>query len=350
MPIPTKLHEHAPCRYWVDTRATDYNPSDYIIPSLGIRDGQFPDHKRGYIAARKGDVWAVKEALIPTRDSSLNLVCVDRASHDEMAYPIDPRMAREDIEGASILEPNATNTGWLFYKTRKGTHHDYELTLLAHIGAMFGLIIGQFRVDQIRATDDQSRSDAALKEVTATLFWADVKFQATQIVRSLYLGQRVVEPHPDTGYLDADSTKAVEAVKAKWKQSNPNDLDDLTSAFQFINRYLNMPPVETPWDYRARISNANLRALSAESRGQGSAFAFLDIGTFSPDTFSYAASVSAGTTELRLAATPEAEGAKVVIPAPISLATGRNVITVSVTALDGETIRAYTVVITRASE
>ena len=83
----------------------------------------------------------------------------------------------------------------------------------------------------------------------------------------------------------------------------------------------------------------------------------VNFGTFAPGTTSYTARVANGVTRTAVRPTVNHSGASYVIrlggvtdaDGTISLAVGRNVITVSITAQDGQTTRAYTVTVTRSA-
>ena len=53
-----------------------------------------------------------------------------------VAYPIDPRMTRADIDGATRIFANADNTGWLFGHSHEEHHKDHEILLMAGIDAV----------------------------------------------------------------------------------------------------------------------------------------------------------------------------------------------------------------------
>ena len=83
----------------------------------------------------------------------------------------------------------------------------------------------------------------------------------------------------------------------------------------------------------------------------------VNFGTFAPGTTSYTARVANGVTRTAVRPTVNHSGASYVIrlggvtdaDGTISLAVGRNVITVSITAQDGQTTRTYTVTVTRSA-
>ena len=59
--------------------------------------------------------WNVEEVIVTINDTQTQMLV---GSYDtecfRLAYPIDPAMTLADIEGATIIEPNATNDGWIF--------------------------------------------------------------------------------------------------------------------------------------------------------------------------------------------------------------------------------------------
>ncbi len=94
---------------------------------------------------------------------------------------------------------------------------------------------------------------------------------------------------------------------------------------------------------RSVSHDATLRALSLSG---------IDIGTFSPGTTDYAATVAPAMSSTTVTATASHEEAEVsIVPgAGVSLATGANEIAVTVTAEDGTTTNIYTVTVMRAEE
>ena len=97
--------------------------------------------------------------------------------------------------------------------------------------------------------------------------------------------------------------------------------------------------------------------LSKDAALGGLTLSGVDIGTFDPDTTGYAADVDNDVTETTVTPTVNDDGASYLIKldgvadadGTVSLAVGSNVITVEVTAADGETAKTYTVTVTRAA-
>ena len=113
---------------------------------------------------------------------------------------------------------------------------------------------------------------------------------------------------------------------------------------------------ETTQIYTVTVTRA-APPLSTDAALSGLALSGVDIGDFDPATGGYAADVDHDVTETTVTATVNDDGASYTVKLDgvadsdgvIPLAVGSNVIAVEVTAEDGETIRTYTVTVTRAA-
>lgn len=173
-------------------------------------------------------------------------------------YPVDPRIIEADVQGATRAYPNADNTAWLFAHTEEGTHHDYELRLLAACDGVFQPFFRQLTVDSFSSVDT-ARSLAQRRFTLLSEFYGAVVVKARAAARQIFLGEREQSPHPTEGWLDRDITAAVAAVKADWAAANPSrspDLSVLSSAIGYVENSLKMPKVETRWDRAARLAAA----------------------------------------------------------------------------------------------
>ena len=98
-------------------------------------------------------------------------------------------------------------------------------------------------------------------------------------------------------------------------------------------------------------------ALSSDAKLSGLTLSGVDFGTFDSTTTSYTAQVANSVSQTTVTPTVNDSGASYVIKlggvtdadGTVSLAVGSNVITIEVTAEDGETTRTYTVTVTRAA-
>ena len=112
---------------------------------------------------------------------------------------------------------------------------------------------------------------------------------------------------------------------------------------------------ETTRTYRVTVTRA--APLSTDATLRGLVLSGVSFGTLASTTTSYSASVANGVTQTTITPTVNHSGATYVIKlggvtdadGTVSLAVGANVITVEVTAQDGQTTRTYTVAVTRAA-
>ena len=207
-----------------------YDIHKYLIPSLGL-----PEKKNGYptgwenktesighIAVLNDDKWMVKEVDLVDRRSNLYLICreTEHIQMDAMAYPIDPSMTREDIEGDSFPEPNATNTGWVFKHTRPGTHDDFERTLHAIVVATFANQIEEVMLKCLTASNRAAKREAQDRLANWRTFRNEVTTEAKKIHRGNVLGHYHRDPHPETGHYYAILSLAMGNVKARWKAAS----------------------------------------------------------------------------------------------------------------------------------
>ena len=181
-----------------------------------------------------------------------------------MYYPIDPRIIEGDVKGAKVPYPNETNTGWLFRHTQEGTHHDYELQLLAAIDGVVQPYFRQILVDGLMAGEDaQPAINNRFKRLSE--FYGAVIVKARAAARSVYLGEREQSAHPREGWLDRDITNAIAAVEADWTGTKDTALSDIAGAIRYLKGSLAMPATETRWDRDARLKREAAAKAAAES-------------------------------------------------------------------------------------
>ena len=187
-------------------------------------------------------------------------------------FPIDPRIRRVDVQGAVKAYPNADNTGWLFAHTDEGTHHDYELQLLAACDGLFQPLFRQYQVDAYNpSATAATRGKTLYTHLSA--FYGEVVVQVRTIARGAYLGEREQMAHPSEGWLDRDITAAIAAVTADWTENHSANLAELKNAgaLTYLTRSLTMPAVETRWDREARLEAEKKAAEKAAAEAEAEA-------------------------------------------------------------------------------
>ena len=128
----------------------------------------------------------------------------------------------------------------------------------------------------------------------------------------------------------------------------------LAEGYNFIWLLVTAEDGETTANYTVTVTRA--ASSSADAALSALTLSGLNIGTFDPATTDYTASVGNDVTETAVTATANDEGATYVIKldgaadadGTVELAVGANVITVEVTAEDGQTTNIYTVTVNRA--
>ncbi len=225
------------------------------------------------IAAWNGHEFEAVKVRKQEYDSTVELNVWDTAVHAEyymtLHYPIDPRIIETDVKGAIRAYANADNTGWLFAHTDAGTHHDYELNLMAALDGVMQPLFRQAQVD-LHKPGNSEPTVARLKKLYDLLsqFYGQCIIEARKRARAVWLGYREQYPHPANGYLDEDITQAINTIEASWKPDRQKDLDALGGSLRYLRTSLTMPAVETRWDKIARL-NAEAKA-KAEAEASNS--------------------------------------------------------------------------------
>ena len=214
-----------------------------------------PSYQTGQIAVtfNRGPeaLWDLIPADITINSERTYLVAhaIDVACSN-IAYPIDPRMTKADIEGAAIIKPNSTNDGWLFYHTEPGTHHDHEIQVVSAISGLIEPLICKYQLDVLDADSDTKKKKARDGIAALKVFYNLLLTNAQKVSRSAYLGQRAKEPHPAKGHLHNDLVSTYNAAKMELSKNRTKALkDDL----DLMDNILAMQTPETRWDMAARI-------------------------------------------------------------------------------------------------
>ncbi|KAA8785122.1 hypothetical protein EC604_14855 [Paenibacillus amylolyticus] len=172
-----------------------------------------------------------------------------------------------------------------------------------------------------------------------------------------------VEVAPEVTSLDFSFSKAETSQTLSVTGATQQSVTDDVYSYTASNLVTGLNPVQikvTAEDGNSNSYNLNVKRLSEPSNNANLGGLTLTSGilspVFSPDVEHYTASVSSSTRSLVVNVTPVQEGASVKIngtsgkSADISLANGRNKVTIEVTAPNGSTKKTYTLLITRGNE
>ena len=154
-----------------------------------------------------------------------------------------------------------------------------------------------------------------------------------------YMYQVDEDPEVRTGTISAGCPAGDYTLRASVSSADNVELASASASFTVSN------PPEQP------------EPASTDAALSGLALSGVDLGAFDPATTGYAADVDHGVTETTVTATVNDGGASYTVKldgaadsdGTVSLAVGSNVITIEVTAEDGETAKTYTVTATRAA-
>ena len=182
-------------------------------------------------------------------------------------YPIDPRMKLSDVQGATRAEPNADNTGWLFFHTDDGTHHDIGLSIEAGVQAVFRPEIDGV-MTEILALDprDTPHGRKVAEHKTLVKVQGSVLVEAVKAHNARYLGHYHQSAHPEDGHVLSTVQAAFAKVKAEWAASSSlrSQWSGAAAALGRIETGLTTRAsvgIEDRWTQEARIA-AELKAAA----------------------------------------------------------------------------------------
>ena len=200
----------------------------------------------------------------------LSIYCTERKHRTAIAFPIDPRMTRADIEGAKKIYPNADDTGWLFAHARPEDHHDRSLVVQAIVSAAFEKAVGD-RLNEmfVLIVNDRSSSqqrgklieyDAIKSFREACIHWV------REYEKALHVGEHIQE---EGHHYHLVALKSITETKRHWVAEKADDwshvgglVDKIISVMQSGNAHSH----ETRWDKAKRLAEEAKKAASAETQ------------------------------------------------------------------------------------
>ena len=183
-------------------------------------------------------------------------------------FPIDQRMNRKDVAGATVAYPNEDNTGWLFRHCDQDYMSDHEAKLVAALTDAFAPMHRQLanRVMQLLVDNIVDRfKDAAIAKVhLMEQFHTETELLLRKWARSLYLGYYHQNEHDSHIHLPIST--AIKANANAWKviptkltklQTIADEVADVLSRAATLHEY------ETRWDQEVRIAAEKKAAAAA---------------------------------------------------------------------------------------
>lgn len=287
MITPTILHESAygKCNFFGGTPdGYTSKESDFIINSLPAEDNIIDGTQYGrkvWVAMRGSGVWHVEQAELRHSGGYIEVTCFDKESRDSYAFPIDPRMTRADIEGATEIYANADNTGWLFSHAEVAHHHERIITLESAMVTLFAdleherledvlkVVVGSANPSPPIGTALLYTYNAQLGELSKYSNLVDFRQECvkwcSELEKLLHVGQHVQQ---DDLYLQHQLVRAIEQAKAIYNADTGKAriLASISSEVDaIIARVKTEHVIETRWDKAKRIADEAAKRAAAES-------------------------------------------------------------------------------------
>ena len=130
------------CRWEFNIEKTHkFDLKSGFVQTLGVEtleDGRM----KGYVVVKSDGVFRIEPATGGRYTGneiydSMSYQCQEATGNPKLYVPIDPRMTREDIQGARYHEPNEDGTAWVFHHESIGERRDHELQLMAVVEGIF---------------------------------------------------------------------------------------------------------------------------------------------------------------------------------------------------------------------
>lgn len=204
----------------------------------------FTEYQRGWLVARHNldHSWYLIDASIGVatgRDRPrLRVIAADTKGCDEVAFGIDPRMRREDIEGATIAYRE--NGKMLFAHSTVEEHHERILLAETAMATVFDelaygrlsrtltLVVGN------KPSNQQLGALTILEHINS--FKHDCMKMARYLEGQLHIGQHVKEPEKYYIYKMVENAFAL--AKKKWKVEKSAELNQISDHIAPIERRL----------------------------------------------------------------------------------------------------------------
>ena len=247
--------------------ATDTLPDS--LPAWRIRE-----YKRGWAAVRHtlDRHWFLADAIVIVEKGHNQVLVFGHTNLpcDAIAIGIDPRMTREDIEGATHIFKNKKDTGWLFAHATEEEHHDRILLAETAISVVFEELLMDrlIRMDVIdiagRSTSNRRGELTILAHINS--FRNDCMKMARYNEGQLHIGQHV--KNPEEHYIYKMVEKAFALAKKKWKAEKPAELNQISDRIAGIEKRLkSRHTFKRRWEIPTVFPNAE-RQTPTESSGE----------------------------------------------------------------------------------
>ena len=243
-----------------------YSRSDFFVGNETGKSDWFTDKRETRKAAiERVDGWEVEWVAVDIGRNYVEFNCEANIFASRMAYPIDPSMTEKDINGATIIYPNASNDGWLFAHATKSEHIDRMFIASTAMATLFDNVI-EAKLQQTLASiinNPQTNQQRGVYSHWANIvdFKKDCTAYCHKFEKLLYIGQHKHEEGLDLRNI---LLRCIKHVKAEWQKQNKYDAvsGDVNS---IISHLETDHTFETRWEQEARQKREAAARAAAES-------------------------------------------------------------------------------------
>ena len=222
---------------------------------------------RGWIAVRHEGKWKLEDASVSFGDY-LYVQTGRYVPNEAMAFPVDPAMTRQDIEGATRIYENADRTGWLFAHATKEEHIDRMFLGSTAMASLFDNVMEDKLQQTLAAIVNNNQSN---QQRGYYINWAhlhDFKKECVaychKFEKLLYIGQH---KHQEGLDLRSMLLRCVKHIKAEWEKAEKYDAvsGDVNSIIAHLETDHTF---ETRWEQAARHKAEAAARETSETENQ----------------------------------------------------------------------------------
>ena len=201
-----------------------------------------------YLAIRHNNVWKADPLIVTLDDNLINIEGEKIADRSAIAFPIDPKMKPEDIDGARHIYLNDAGTAYMFAHATVEEHHDRMLLAETAIATVFDELVMERLirsfpvvldgtsaiVQEERSTSEQRGQLGILAHITN--FKHDCMKLARYNEGQLHIGEHV--KNPEKHYIYKMIENAFDLCKKKWTAEKPAELNQISDHLKKIEKRL----------------------------------------------------------------------------------------------------------------
>ena len=229
-----------------------YDDSHFFIGTESKKSEQSKNDIAKRAVIERSDGWVVEWVRIRKYSNYLVFDCEARIISTRMAYPIDPNMTEKDINGATIIYPNASNDGWLFAHATEVDHTDRMFIASTAMATLFDKPM-EDKIQQTLAAivnENETNQQRGYYSHWANLleFKKECTAYCHKFEKLLYIGQH---KHQEGLDLRSMLLRCVKHIKAEWEKAEKYDAvsGDVNSIIAHLETDHTF---ETRWEQAAR--------------------------------------------------------------------------------------------------